>query len=91
MGYLLKVEEKVLMFYSKPEEGHYRGDVLCLTKEEYDNREPEEFDDYVWLDGWYDSSNGFSKEASGIEVDKFVVDCILQGNQLENNKPLEFN
>ena len=90
MGYLLKLEEKVLMFYSEPEEGHYRGDVVCLTKEEYDNREEEEHNEYVWLDGWYDASNGFTDIAHGVEIETFVIDCIMQGKKLELNKPFEF-
>ena len=91
MGYLLKTEEKVLMFYSKPEEGHYRNDIVCLTAEEYDNRDEEEFNDFVCLEGWYDASNGFEDIAHGIEVSEFVIDCILQGKKLELNKPLAFN
>jgi hypothetical protein len=90
MGYLLKTEDKILMFYSEPEEGHYRGDTVCLTAEEYDNREDDEFNEFVRIDGWYDASNGFNEIANGVEVDEFVIDCILQGKKLETNKPFEF-
>ena len=90
MGYLLKTEEKVLMFYSKPEEGHYRNNTVCLTSEEYSNRADEDFNDFVYLDGWYDASNGFTEEACGVEVDGFVVDCIMQGSKLNINAPFLF-
>ena len=90
MGYLLKLEEKVLMFYSKPEEGHYRSDVVCLTKEEYDGRDNDEHNDFVWIDGWYDASNGFTDIANGVEVSSFVIECLLQGNSLENSMLFEF-
>ena len=90
MGYLLKTEEKILMFYSKPETGHYRGDYVCLTPEEYDNREEKEHNDFVYMEGWYDSSNGFLDIAFGVEVSEFVIDCILQGRKLEINEVLQF-
>jgi len=91
MGYLLKTEEKVLMFYSKPETGHYRNDVVCLTSEEYDNRDKDEFNDFVYLKGWYDASNGFEDISFGVEVSEFVIDCVLQGKKLVINEPLFFD
>ena len=96
MGYLLKTEEdKYLVFYSKPEDGHYRSDTECLTREEYLHREiiyeHQYNDEFVWLDGWYDVDMEFENEACGVEVSEFIAGTILQGTQIEVNEPLEFN
>ena len=96
MGYLLKTENnQYKVFYSKPEDGHYRGETVCFTREEYDNfqnENPNELhNEFVWLKGWYDASNGFEKEASGVVVSEFVADCILQGRKIEVNAPLEYD
>ena len=96
MGYLLKTENnEYKVFYSKPVEGHYRGDVVCFTRKEYDEYQRENpnelHNEFVWLNGWYDASNGFEKEACGVVVSEFVADCILQGRKIEVNAPLEYD
>ena len=95
MGYLLKTElGEYKVFYSEPEQGHYRGDSVCFTKEEYDNHQTENpnelHNDFVWLDGWYDASNGFTNEAHGVLINEFIADCILQGKTIEVDTPIEY-
>jgi hypothetical protein len=97
MGYLLKKTEdsSALMFYSKPEYGHYRGDNTCISKTQYAEWEKEgifdEHNDMFWISGeWYDVTNATKPEANGVWVTDFVADCILQGEKLEINTPYEF-
>lgn len=92
MGYLLKIDEKVLMFYSEPQYGYYRGERTCISAEVYGMWLKEDLtDDMVWIENeWYDTSAS-GDEARGVEVSEFVVDCILQGRKLKPNKPLGFN
>jgi hypothetical protein len=93
MGYLLKTDEKTLMFYSKPEFGYYRDDRNCISKDQYEEWSKENMtDDMFWMsDRWYDVSMGVDKLAFGIEIDDFIVDCIMQGKKLIFNEPIEFN
>ncbi len=101
MGFLLKTRdedgiESIRMFYSEPSNGCFvDDDNITLSQEEYDEWCKEnkcEINDFVFMKGWIDCSEvDFSKpETHGIEVDKFVLDCILQGQELELNKPIEF-
>jgi hypothetical protein len=92
MGYLLKTNEKILMFYSKPEFGYYRDDRNCISKEQYDEWSKENMtDDMFWIpDEWYDVSMAFDDCAFGVEVNDFVVDCIMQGKKLISDELIEF-
>jgi len=92
MGYLLKTNEETLMFYSKPERGYYRGERTCISLDDYPSYEKDNLtEDMVWVENkWYDVTNAFSEIATGVKVDGFVIDCILQGGELHENEPYAF-
>lgn len=93
MGYLLKIEEKVKMYYSKPEYGCYANDIMLVNRKEYDEHySQQENDAFVFIEGWHDTTAELhSKESLGIDVtDSFYLDCILQGKKLQENELHEF-
>lgn len=92
MGYLLKTEEKIKMFYSEPQNGCYADDIMMVGKEEYDNHYSKTGQEFVFLTGWHDTSAELhSKESLGIEItNPFIIDCILQGENLQENELFEF-
>jgi len=93
MGYLLKLDGKVKMFYSKPQLGCYANDIMLVSRKEYDEHySKEENSDFVFIDGWHDTSAELhSKESLGIDVTySFYLDCILQGKKLQENELHEF-
>lgn len=101
MGYLLKVKtnyhgDEIKMFYSKPEKGCYMSDEMIISRKEYDEHYSKlEDNDFVFVDGWHDTSaEVYSRESVGIDITMgtFYLDCILQGkwNELEYDKPYEF-
>lgn len=98
MGYLLKLKEEnkdvIKMFYSEPENGCYADDIMLVSRKEYaEHYSKNNYSDYVFIEGWRDTSAELhSKESLGIEITigTFFLDCILQGKQLEYDKPYEF-
>ena len=97
MGYLLKTDGKVRMFYSKPEQGCYMDNDMMVSLDNYINHYSKinnnnlNDNDFVWMTGWFDiSAELHSKESHGIIVDEFTIDCIMQGKFLEENTLYEF-
>lgn len=97
MGFLLKQEvegkEIIKLFYSKPEFGYYADDIMLVSKQEYDEYYyKQDYADFVFVNGWCDTTAELnSNESLGIDItDSFFLDCILQGQKLELNKPVEF-
>lgn len=98
MGYLLKIKKEnqdvIKMFYSEPENGCYADDIMLVSRKEYDEHYSKlDNTDYVFIEGWHDTSAELnSRESLGIEITTgtFYLDCILQGKELEYNKPYEF-
>jgi len=99
MGYILKQKTGegkyvVKLFYSKPENGYYADDIIAINRKEYDEHYSKlENDDYVFLEGWCDTSAELhSKESLGINItDTFFLDCILQGQKIDYDIPVEFS
>jgi len=96
MGYLIKTKDKILMFYSKPVNGYYYDGRNRITYDEYDSWEQEYSDDenlvenMSWHNDWCDTSAN-DNECYGTEISQFICDCIMQGNSIESETPIEFS
>lgn len=96
MGYLLKTQEgEYKMFYSEPSNGYYASAIMAFSTKEYDDffkENPNEHNDFVWLEGWADTSETVHEKGFfGWRVDEHIADCIMQGETIEVNEPIEYN